>query len=97
MNGRLALYDPLVEILVAFLIHLRRLGTPEEDSLLRVYLYGDIQPYYISRRNGLLQRLALDEEEGDEPLDYDITLDDLRDVIDELSGEAPEPTDDEVL
>lgn len=44
-----------------------------------------------------LQRLALDEEEGDEPLDYDITLDDLRDVIDELSGEAPKPTEDEVL
>lgn len=38
-----------------------------------------------------LRQLALDEEEGDVPLDYDIDLDDLRDVIDELLGEAPEP------
>jgi SNF2 family DNA or RNA helicase len=44
-----------------------------------------------------LQRLALDEEEGEEPMDYDITLDDLRDVIDELSGDAPEPGEEEVL
>jgi hypothetical protein len=38
-----------------------------------------------------LQRLALDEEEANEPLDYDITLDDMRDVIDELTGEASTP------
>jgi SNF2 family DNA or RNA helicase len=38
-----------------------------------------------------LQRLALDEEEANEPLDYDITLDDMRDVIDELTGEAATP------
>jgi len=44
-----------------------------------------------------LQRLALDEEEGDAPLDYDITLEDLSDVIEELSGTAAAPGEDEVL
>jgi SNF2 family DNA or RNA helicase len=37
-----------------------------------------------------LTQLALDEEEGELPLDYDVDLNDLRDVIDELMGEAPE-------
>ena len=44
-----------------------------------------------------LQRLALDEEEGDAPLDYDITLEDLSDVIKELSGTATAPGEDEAL
>ena len=44
-----------------------------------------------------LQRLALDEEEGEAPLDYDITLKDLSDVIEELSGIAAAPGEDEVL
>lgn len=45
-----------------------------------------------------LRRLALDEEEGEAPLDYDITLEDLSDVIEELSGTATAPGDeDEVL
>ena len=44
-----------------------------------------------------LQRLALDEEEGDVPLDYDITLEDLADVIEELTGTATAPGEDEVL
>lgn len=35
-----------------------------------------------------LRQLALDEEEGEEPIDYDITIDDLADLIDELSGSA---------
>lgn len=38
-----------------------------------------------------LRQLALDEQEGDEPIDYDITLDDIIDLISELSGTAPEP------
>jgi len=38
-----------------------------------------------------LRQLALDEQEGDEPIDYDITLDDIVDLISELSGTAPEP------
>ncbi|MCH7540093.1 MAG: DEAD/DEAH box helicase [Proteobacteria bacterium] len=38
-----------------------------------------------------LQRLALDEEEEGAPLDYDITLEDMADVIDELLGKVPAP------
>ncbi|HEY3974114.1 MAG TPA: DEAD/DEAH box helicase [Candidatus Sulfotelmatobacter sp.] len=38
-----------------------------------------------------LRQLALDEQEGEEPIDYDITLDDIVDLINELSGTAPEP------
>ena len=38
-----------------------------------------------------LRQLALDEQEGEEPIDYDITLDDIVDLISELSGTAPEP------
>ena len=44
-----------------------------------------------------LRRLALDEEEGDAPLDYDITLEDLSDIIEELSGTASAPGEDEAL
>lgn len=42
-----------------------------------------------------LKKLALDEEEGEQPLDFDITLDDLRDVIDELTGSALLPDEEE--
>lgn len=38
-----------------------------------------------------LRQLALDEQEGDEPIDYDITLDDIVDLISELSGSASAP------
>lgn len=38
-----------------------------------------------------LRQLALDEQEGEEPIDYDITLDDIVDLISELSGTAPDP------
>jgi SNF2 family DNA or RNA helicase len=38
-----------------------------------------------------LRQLALDEQEGDEPIDYDITLDDIVDLINELSGTAHAP------
>ncbi len=38
-----------------------------------------------------LRQLALDEQEGEEPIDYDITLDDIVDLIGELSGVAPAP------
>ena len=44
-----------------------------------------------------LRRLALDEEEGDAPLDYDITLEDISDLIEELSGTAATPGEDEVF
>lgn len=43
-----------------------------------------------------LHQLALDEEEGEEPLDYDIGLDDITDLIDELSGVAAEPGEEEL-
>lgn len=36
-----------------------------------------------------LHRIALDEEEADDPIDYDITPDDLIDLIQELEGKAP--------
>ena len=38
-----------------------------------------------------LRQLALDEEEGDEPVNYDITFDDVVDLIRELSGSAAAP------
>lgn len=38
-----------------------------------------------------LHQLALDEEEADIPIDYDISLDDLADIIDELVGMAQPP------
>ena len=44
-----------------------------------------------------LRRLALDEEEGDAPLDYDITLEDLSDIIEELSGTAASPSEEEAV
>lgn len=44
-----------------------------------------------------LQRLALDEEEADEPVDFDITLEDLADVVDELLSKAPTPQEEEDL
>lgn len=43
-----------------------------------------------------LRRLALDEEEGEQPLDFDITLEDIADLIDELSGTAEGPGDEEL-
>jgi hypothetical protein len=39
-----------------------------------------------------LHEIALDEEEADDPIDYDITPDDLIDLIQELEGKAP-PSD----
>lgn len=44
-----------------------------------------------------LRQLALDEEEGEAPLDYDVTLEDLSDLIMELSGEAAQPGKDELI
>lgn len=44
-----------------------------------------------------LQRLALDEEESKAPLDHDITIADLTDVIEELTGTAANPGEDEAL
>lgn len=38
-----------------------------------------------------LRQLALDEQEGDEPIDYDITLDDIVDLVNELSATAEVP------
>lgn len=38
-----------------------------------------------------LHELALDEEEALDPIDYDIRLDDIIDLISELEGDAPEP------
>lgn len=43
-----------------------------------------------------LRQLALDEEEGDEPLDFDIELDDIRDLINELSGDAADAGEEEL-
>lgn len=42
-----------------------------------------------------LHKLALDEEEADDPIDYDITTDDLIDLIQELEGRASSPEADE--
>jgi SNF2 family DNA or RNA helicase len=40
-----------------------------------------------------LRLLAIDEEEGEQPIDFDIDIEDLSDVIDELTGRAPTPED----
>ncbi|MEQ1811071.1 MAG: hypothetical protein ABL889_14155 [Terricaulis sp.] len=42
-----------------------------------------------------LHKLALDEEEADDPIDYDITPDDLIDLIQELEGKGAPPADGE--
>lgn len=44
-----------------------------------------------------LNRLALDEEDADIPLDYDITMQDLADVLDELLGKTVPPREEEGL
>jgi len=36
-----------------------------------------------------LQQLALDEQQAEEPIDYDIRFEDIVDLINELSGAAP--------
>lgn len=41
-----------------------------------------------------LHELALDEEEADDPIDYDVTPNDLIDLIQELEGKAIAPTSD---
>lgn len=40
-----------------------------------------------------LHQIALDEEEAEEPIDYDIEPDDLKDLIEELEGRAAYSTD----
>lgn len=42
-----------------------------------------------------LHQLALDEEDGEQPVDFDITIDDIKDVLDELMGKASAPREDE--
>jgi hypothetical protein len=43
-----------------------------------------------------LQRLMLDEDEPDAPLDWDIKIEDILDVINELRGEAAAPGEEDV-
>jgi SNF2 family DNA or RNA helicase len=42
-----------------------------------------------------LHEIAFDEEEADDPIDYDITMDDIVDLIAELEGKVLPPTDEE--
>lgn len=42
-----------------------------------------------------LHRIALDEEEADDPIDYDVDLQDLVDLVEELEGRAPEGEEEE--
>lgn len=42
-----------------------------------------------------LHEIAFDEEEADDPIDYDITMDDIVDLIAELEGKVPPSTDEE--
>jgi SNF2 family DNA or RNA helicase len=42
-----------------------------------------------------LHEIALDEEEADDPIDYDITMEDIVDLIAELEGKIPPSTDEE--
>ena len=43
-----------------------------------------------------LHQLALDEEEADDPIDYDVRLQDILDLISELEGRAPTDIPDEL-
>jgi SNF2 family DNA or RNA helicase len=43
-----------------------------------------------------LHQLALDEEEADDPIDYDVRLQDILDLIAELEGKAPAKIPDEL-
>jgi hypothetical protein len=42
-----------------------------------------------------LHEIALDEEEADDPIDYDVTMQDLVDLIAELEGKLPPPSGEE--
>jgi hypothetical protein len=43
-----------------------------------------------------LQQLMLDEDTADAPVDFDISREDIIDVIDQLRGLAPEPGEEEL-
>jgi SNF2 family DNA or RNA helicase len=43
-----------------------------------------------------LQRLALNEDEGDQPLNFDITVQDIADLIDEMTGRAELPGEESI-
>lgn len=40
-----------------------------------------------------LHKIALDEENADDPIDFDVELADLIDLVDELEGRAPAAED----
>lgn len=67
------------------------------DYSVRRRLITKLKTMYDVLRDFDLHRLALDEEEEDAPIDYDITFDDLVDIIEELVGAAQAPGYDEVL
>jgi len=43
-----------------------------------------------------LHQLALDEEEADDPIDYDVDLQDLVDLVEELEGRTSTECEDDV-
>ena len=43
-----------------------------------------------------LHELALDEEEADDPIDFDVDLQDLVDLVEELEGRTPSECNEEV-
>ena len=56
---------------------------------------GDMRPIPQLLDDPDLHELALDEEEADDPVDYDVDLQDLVDLVEELEGRAPAGSDDE--
>jgi SNF2 family DNA or RNA helicase len=66
------------------------------DYSVRRRLISKLRTMFDALEDIDLQTLAIDEEEGEIPVDYDVSLADLADIIDELSGSSHPPEDEEV-
>jgi hypothetical protein len=67
------------------------------DYSVRRRLINKLRTMASALEDADLTQMALDEEEGEQPLDFDITIEDVADLIDELSGSAAEPGDENWL
>ncbi|MDU1280010.1 MAG: DEAD/DEAH box helicase [Clostridium sp.] len=67
------------------------------DFSVRRRLITKLNTMYEVLKDFDLHSLALDEEDEDAPVNYDITFEDLIDIIDELSGSGITPEQNEVI
>lgn len=67
------------------------------DYSVRRRLIVKLRTMFDALEDDDLKKLAIDEEEGEVPIDFDVTLADLADIIDELSGKARIPEEEEAF